>query len=171
MKKLITIFALSLVLCVVQLHAQELTTVILVRHAEKDMTASTPDPELSPEGVSRSQALMHALGEMDIDAIYSTPYKRTQNTVRGVAQAHGVEIFGYDPFDREAFFSILDAHKGETLLFSGHSNTVPSMLNWLTGSESWSPFEEDQYDDLFMVVIGEGNPKVFHLQYGAPDVR
>lgn len=65
--------------------SQATTTVIFVRHAEK---AAMPenDPGLSPAGEQRVAELTRQLVDADviagIDAIYATPYKRTEETVR-----------------------------------------------------------------------------------------
>ncbi len=151
------------------LRAQEFTTIILVRHAEKDMSASTNNPDLSPEGMKRQAALTHTLMEMDLDAIYSTPYIRTRRTVEALAAAKGLEIGEYDPFDDEKLHEILHQNQGKTILFSGHSNTVPSMLNMLTQSTQYSPLEDSAYDDLYMVVFYGTESTVLHLQYGETD--
>jgi 2,3-bisphosphoglycerate-dependent phosphoglycerate mutase len=151
------------------LRAQEFTTIILVRHAEKDMTASTNDPDLSPAGMQRQADLTHTLMEMDLDAIYSTPYVRTRRTVEGLAFGKNLEILEYDPFDDEELHKILHENQGGTILFSGHSNTVPSMLNMLTQSTRYSALPENAYDDLYIVMLYGTESRVLHLQYGEPD--
>jgi len=163
--------SLLLLLCLLAgtIQAQDFTTIILVRHAEKDMSASTNDPGLSAAGKERSEALAHALAEMDIDAIFSTPYVRTRTTVSLLSEQKALAIKEYDPFDKEALHTILHDHKGKTLLFSGHSNTVPAMLNTLTQTNDYQILDDQAYDDLFMVIFHDDKPKVIHLQYGAPD--
>ncbi|MCA6073705.1 phosphoglycerate mutase family protein [Fulvivirga sedimenti] len=149
--------------------AQDFTTVILVRHAEKDMTASTNNPDLSPEGKARQQALSHALENVDIDVLYSTPYLRTRNTIQGIASARNLEILEYSPFDEAAIKEIIESNQGKTILFSGHSNTVPAMLNMLTGTTNYEPFTDADYDNLFFVIMHGGVVQVLPLKYGADD--
>jgi 2,3-bisphosphoglycerate-dependent phosphoglycerate mutase len=51
----------------------------------------------------------------------------------------------------------------------GHSNTVPLLLNILTGTDDFSNLPETQYDNLFIVSVFEkGRSKVVHLKYGKP---
>ena len=71
----------------IQLHAQnDVTTFILVRHAEKS-TDDPRDPSLSEEGIKRAEALKTMLSQADIAALYSSPYKRTKGTVQPIAEA------------------------------------------------------------------------------------
>jgi len=80
--KRILVFILFLVVSGV--YAQQITTVILVRHAEKSSDGSK-DPELTDAGNARAIALAKLLKEVKVDAIYSTGFKRTQNTVAPLA--------------------------------------------------------------------------------------
>src|SRR5438034_11317250 len=72
--------------------SRPVTTVILVRHAEKNIEPSNPDPDLSPAGRARAQELVHVLGEEGVNAIYATQYRRTQDTVRPLAAKHGLSV-------------------------------------------------------------------------------
>ena len=54
------------------------TTVVLVRHAEKELTGD--DPGLTAQGSERADALAHVVGEMDVAAVYATQYARTRAT-------------------------------------------------------------------------------------------
>lgn len=70
------------------------TTLILVRHAEKVKDGSN-DPILTPEGKVRANELMYILKHVELSAIYSTPYKRTQQTVLPTAN----ELAGRKDYD------------------------------------------------------------------------
>src|SRR4051812_14644882 len=50
------------------------TTIIIVRHAEKELTGT--DPILSSAGIIRADELKRVLGSIPVHAIYSTPYNR-----------------------------------------------------------------------------------------------
>ena len=54
--------------------AQSKKTIILVRHAEKDVsdTADKNDPELSPEGRQRAERLLEKIKKYKPGAVYST---------------------------------------------------------------------------------------------------
>ncbi len=55
-------------------------TVILLRHAEKDISenADTANPDLSAEGKLRAQKLIQIINKYHPDAIYSTNFIRTR---------------------------------------------------------------------------------------------
>src|SRR3989454_12480696 len=66
------------------------TTVILIRHAEKVIDPNNADPDLSPAGQTRAQELVRMFGDAGINAIYATQYKRTQQTVKPLADKLGL---------------------------------------------------------------------------------
>ena len=72
--------------------ARPVTTIILVRHAEKKIEPSNQDPDLSPEGFERAQEIARVFGETGVNAIYATQYKRTQQTVKPLAERTGVAV-------------------------------------------------------------------------------
>src|SRR5437870_13587997 len=67
-------------------------TVILIRHAEKIIDPNNPDVDLSPAGQTRAQELARMFGDAGINAIYATQYKRTQETVKPLADKLGLQI-------------------------------------------------------------------------------
>ena len=156
--------------------SQATTTIIFVRHAEK---AAFPadDPPLSPAGERRVAELTRQLVFADviqgIDAIYSTPYKRTQETVRPLADALNLPINNYDASDtEEVLTTILKRHKGKIILVAGHSNTVPVLIANLGASKRVLPIEENEYDNIFIISIPWfGKTKTIRLRYGEPYVN
>ena len=63
------------------------TTVYIVRHAEKDTLSKTDDPELSAEGRARAQALSQLLAKRHPAALFTTDTKRTRATLALLAAA------------------------------------------------------------------------------------
>jgi len=155
--------------------SQATTTMIFVRHAEK---ASQPadDPGLSEAGRRRVAELTRQLVDADVvagvDAIYSTPFKRTQETAQGVADALDLPIHSYSLDDNEAVLAtILKNHKGKIILVVGHSNTVPTLMADLGASKKVPPIHEDEYDNIYVVAIPWfGKTKTIRLRYGEPYV-
>ncbi len=151
--------------------SQATTTMIFVRHAEK---ASTPvgDPGLSLAGQARAAELARQLTDADvaagIDAVFSTPFRRTVETARPVADALGLEVTLYDPMDNEAVLArILREHKGEIILLVGHSNTMPTLIADLGASKNVPAIAEDEYDNIYLVSIPWfGKTKTIRLRYG-----
>src|SRR4030095_348250 len=56
------------------------TTVILVRHAEKKIEPNNPNPDLSPAGERRAKELVRVLENSGITAIIASQFVRTQQT-------------------------------------------------------------------------------------------
>ena len=163
MKYLVILFFLTLS---VVAGAQTITTVILVRHAEKG-TDDPKDPDLSEAGKQRAQHLAQVLKETKVDAIYSTPYKRTRNTVTPLAEAKGIAVLSYDPSKKLEIDEMLQKFAGGTIVIAGHSNTVPGLANYLTGKTEFQNFDDSDYDNLLVVTVVEKgkNTKVVWLTY------
>lgn len=140
------------------------TRVVLVRHAEK--TAESKDPGLTDEGYARAEALVHVLEPFSVSALYSTNYKRTKFTLKPLAEALNLEIQTYPPVDTEAFREMVKQHDGQTIVVSGHSNTVPMLVNALMGENAYAALPEWQYDNLYIVLVEDGKGEVVHLKYG-----
>lgn len=147
------------------LQAQESTTFILVRHAEK-VDDGTKDPVLSNAGKERVQRLANLLTETDITAIYSTPYKRTQGTVASIAKQKEIDIQEYDPFAASTLEKILEQERGGIILIAGHSNTTSHFVNILIGKDQLSQLDESEYDNIFIITLAEiGKANLVHLTY------
>jgi broad specificity phosphatase PhoE len=143
----------------------EMTTFILIRHAEK-ADDGTDDPPLNEVGQQRAKALTDHLSETDITAVYSTPYKRTRRTVDAIAKQKGLEIQEYDPSGPQILNDMLEANRGGTVILSGHSNTTPMLVNKLIGEERYQQFEDSDYDNLFLVIASEvGNGTVVKITF------
>ena len=159
---------LAIVLAIsVQAFAQsQITTFILVRHAEKGEDG-TKDPDISEEGKKRANRLAEMLSKTSITAIYSTAYKRTRNTVAPLAGAKGLEVLHYDPLKGEAIDKMLKDHAGQTVVISGHSNTIPWTANYLTGNNELKDFADNDYTNFLVVsVVKKGtNTNVTWLTY------
>ena len=105
-----------------------------------------------------------------IDAIYSTPYKRTVDTVQPVADMLDLDINLYDPDDNEAVLAkILKEHKGKIILVVGHSNTLPSLIADLGACKLVPPIADFEYDNIYLVSIPWfGKTKTIRMRYGVP---
>ena len=144
---------------------QQITTVILVRHAEK-ATDGTKDPDLTEAGKVRAIALVKLLNEVKIDAIYSTTFKRTQNTVAQLAMDKGITIESYNAMKGEAIDEIIKKFPGGTVVICGHSNTTPWTANYLLGKEQYKDFDDSDYDNVLLLnVVQKGNAKATWLTY------
>jgi broad specificity phosphatase PhoE len=159
---------LALLIGTSALYAQTVTTFVLVRHAEKASDGSK-DPELAPEGVARAQALQQMLRLATVKAVYSTPYKRTQNTVAPLAAEKNLTIQFYQSIKAEQVDQMLKDYAGGTVVICGHSNTIPALANLLTGTDAYKDWKDGDYDNLLVIsVVERGKATVTWLTYGAP---
>ena len=153
--------------------SQATTTVIFVRHAEK-AAAPADDPGLSPAGQRRVAELRRQLVDADVvagvDAVYATPFRRTEETARPIAEALDLPVHSYDAADTEAIMEyIVKAHKGKIILVVGHSNTLPALIGNMGASKKVPPIAEDEYDNIYIVSIPWfGKTKTIRLRYGQP---
>jgi broad specificity phosphatase PhoE len=145
------------------------TTVILVRHGEKNIEPNNPDPNLSPAGQMRAQELVRVLGGSSINAIYATNFKRTQQTINPISTQLGLAPSIIDAKGtNELVNRIVTANRGQTVLIAGHSNTVPAIITALGGG-SMSDIPDNEYDNLYVVTIYKfGKARVVKLKYGSP---
>ena len=132
--------------------AGELTTFILIRHAEKG-NDGTEDPDLTEQGISRAEKLSAMLRNTPIAAIYATSYKRTRNTVAPLAKVHDTKVHPYEAFKPDVIEEMLERHRGGTVLISGHSNTTPWTANLLTGSETYRDYNESEYGIILIITV------------------
>lgn len=154
MRSVFLICILSFNTFIVLAQTNSITTFILVRHAEKNADG-TKDPDLKPEGVDRAARLATMLNETRIDAIYSTDFKRTKNTVFPIAKAKGLTVNTYESLKEEEIDKMIRKYAGGTILVSGHSNTIPWMVNKLIGKEEYGDFADDDYGNLFIISVVE----------------
>lgn len=166
MKKLlfVALFSICYLNCMSQNSTQS-TTFILVRHAEKG-TDDPRNPSLNEDGKLRAEKLLSMLSSAEIKAIYSSPYKRTKETVAPLASQLGIEIQEYNPSKNSFADDALKNYQGKTVLVSGHSNTVPGLANYLLGEKRFEQLDESEYGKIFIVTVTEiGKASVIVLNY------
>ena len=144
---------------------EEKTTIILVRHAEK--RKDSKDPDLTMEGKMRAEKLSNILKTLELDHVFSSPYKRTIQTSEPTALAKQLDIENYDPRDMDNFGNtLLEKYSGKKILVVGHSNTTPKLLNYLLGETVVKSIPETDYDNLFVVsLFPNKEPKAILLKF------
>lgn len=147
-----------------KLGKEEVTTFILVRHAEKMMGFS---PALTEDGAARAERLSFMLERVDLDAVYSTQTKRTQSTAAPTAAFHKLEVKDYEAQYLKGFARDLKIlHRGETVLIVGHSNTTPALAGYLTETNEFPRFNELDYTNYYVVTIPRiGKPRVLKMRF------
>ena len=146
-----------------------ITTVYIVRHAEKDTVNQADDPELSALGRARAQALNQTLAKHQPAALFTTDTKRTRATLAPLAAALKLEPQTYDPKrGRDLADRILKEFAGKSVVVVGHSNTVLSLIDDFGGIPPVDEIQEHEYDYLFTVRVAPGmQPTVETRGYGA----
>jgi phosphohistidine phosphatase SixA len=149
--------------------SQPITTVILVRHAEKNIEPDNPNPALSPAGQERAQTLVHMLAGSGITDIYATQYIRTQSTVAPLADRLGLKVNQIESRNvAELVSQIKTSNVGGVVFAAGHNNSVPAIIEGLGGG-TFPIIPESEYDNMFIVTVQRfRKTRVLKLKYGNP---
>ena len=134
--------------------------IFLVRHAEKADVSK--DPDLSPAGRARAEALAVTLKSAGIRQIFVTEFKRTQQTAKPMAKAGGIEVKAIPANDLPVLVSLLQKAEHPVLVV-GHSNTVPEIIKAL-GISGQITLKDSDYDNLF-VVTPRAKRELIRLHY------
>jgi broad specificity phosphatase PhoE len=141
------------------------TTVIVIRHAEKDLSGGT-DPNLTAEGEARAALLARLFGSAGthggIDAIYVSPTVRSRATAAPLAAAlHLSPVVAPADDAKELARRALHEHAGGRVLIVGHTNTVPTIVAELSGDRAIPNIAETEYGTMYIVTV----PRFGHANY------
>jgi broad specificity phosphatase PhoE len=146
------------------------TTIYLVRHAEKDTVGS--DPALSAVGEVRALALRQQLVKRRPDVLFTTDTKRTRSTLAPLAAATKLEPLVYNPRETTALAQRLrQEFMGKTVVVVGHSNTLLPLIESLGGTPPVEKIADNEFDFLFTVRIVEGALPTVAVQGYGPERR
>jgi 2,3-bisphosphoglycerate-dependent phosphoglycerate mutase len=142
-------------------------TIILVRHAEKDMSDSeNPNPQLTADGKLRAERFAKLVKKYKPMRVYSTNYTRTIDTATPIAKRRKLEIQMYDPSKlKDLAALILAAKKSRRFVIVGHNNTTPALANLLVGESKYKPLTETEYDKIFIIRIKKGKVRAKVIEY------
>ncbi len=166
---LFAVLGAVIVFGILSVFSRPITTVILIRHAEKIIDPNNPDVDLSPAGQARAQEIVRMFGDAGINAIYATQYKRTQQSVKPLADKLGLPINQVNSKNTAELISqIKSQHAGQIIFIAGHNSTVPEIIAALGGPQ-YPVIPETEYDNLYVVTVYRtGKAKVVKMRYGAP---
>jgi len=125
------------------------TTIYIVRHGEK--VADTDSTDLSPAGKQRALALADTLARRGIDAVFSTPYRRTRQTAQPLADRLNLPVINYPT--TAAIVSRVGEMRNKTALVVGHSNSILDIAKGMGTNPMKQRIESDDYDNLLVVRI------------------
>ena len=174
MKRVLQVFIFLLALATVSCNRIQPgpTVVLIVRHAEKASDAE--DSPLTDAGTERAHALVSVAENAGVSAIYTTQFRRNHDTAKPLSERAGIAVTAMpvdlqNPGDygKRLAKEILEKHAGQTILIVGHSNTVPLIIDALTGREG--SVKAAEYHDLFIVTIPPSGPSsLIKAEYGLP---
>lgn len=166
---LIVLFLIFTLPAGVQAVSESPTTLILIRHAEKAIVpAENKNPDLSVAGQARAQELARMFGDSGIAAIYATQYKRTQQTVKPLADKLGLPVTQIEANQTAELVKRIHAQNaGQVIFIAGHNNTVPEIIAAM-GGPKLSIIPETEYDNLYILTVYRDGPaKLIKMKYGS----
>ena len=147
-----------LALCLIGSAAAQNKTIILVRHAEKDAsaTADKNDPVLTSEGKERAKRLADVIKKYKPGAIYSTDLKRTRDTAAPMAARRKLQVQTYDPRKPADLVDTIIKSKTKRFLVVGHSNTIPGLANLIGKKELFKNLDDAEHGAIWIIRIKDG---------------
>lgn len=163
------IFSLA-VLALWVLFTANSTTVIVIRHAEKDMASAT-DPGLSAAGEARAALLARMFGEPTgagrLDAIYVSATLRSRSTAAPLAGRLGIVPIvaaADDPIGVAR--RVLGENSGKRVMVIGHANTVPGIVAAMSGRSDIPSIDEQDFATMYIVTVPRiGRANLVRLTY------
>jgi len=145
------------------------TTIIVVRHAEKQ--AGGADPPLAPAGEARAALLARMFGDAaapgHINAIYVTDTTRNRMTAAPLAASLGLAPTVISTTDIGGLARrILREHEGGRVLVVGHADTIPALVASLAGTKNLPPIAAEEYGTMYIVTVPRvGRADFLRLNY------
>ena len=138
--------------------------VILVRHAERadggpgagtGMSGAPADPLLSAAGKARADKLATMLAESGVKAIYTSEFRRTQDTGKPLAAKLGFTVTPVASSNVNDLVKKIKAeHPKDVVLIVGHSNTIPEAIKAFGGPGV--KIADDEYSAIYVLSPATG---------------
>lgn len=129
---------------------QKNQTFYLVRHAEKDTTDQSENPQLIKEGYERAEKLKEILDTVDFELVLSTKYDRNMNTVKPIIDSKNYELEIYEWYEWHQDIDNL-MQKNGNFLICGHGDNLLPMIERLGGEKPMEKLGHNEYENLFKV--------------------
>jgi broad specificity phosphatase PhoE len=146
-----------LILIISACHSEQkpIQYIYLVRHAEKDLSDTTNNPPLTPEGEARAEKLMKEMESLQLDQIFSTTYDRNWQTVEPTAEAHEISITPYSRYNWQGMVdSVLNQSKKNTLI-CGHGDNLYQLITAFGAPKPTEKLGKHEYDNLYEIRVYE----------------
>ena len=148
--------------------------VILVRHAEKDLSVAV-EPPLTAAGTARALRLAELFGSSsppgNLTAILSSPALRCRLTLAPLATKLSVTAVivpaAGDPEAAPALARrLLHDYRGGRVLLVAHADTIPALVAALSGQTRIPRIADDEYGSIYVVTVPRlGAANLLHLHY------
>jgi len=158
------------------------TRVFIVRHAEKDTSVTCADKTslcvpLTAAGTARAAELARLLKDQRLTKIFSTEYKRTQDTARPSDRSPSILQSVPAREHVNAIAAEIAKAPGSYLIVT-HSDGVLLLLRKLLGNEQMAisagampnmatVIDDPDYDNLFLVTLDASTKSCKHFFFGA----
>lgn len=145
------------------------TTIVLVRHAEKQL-GTIEDPPLTQEGDERAQHLARLFGESatvgKVQAIYATATRRAQATAAPLAARLGLTVVTANEAPAALARRVRRENHGGVALIVGHSNTIPAIAAALSARPDMPSMSEEDFGTIYIVSVPDlGRASILRLAY------
>jgi phosphohistidine phosphatase SixA len=146
------------------------TTVIVIRHAEKESATAT-DPPLSAAGQARAELLARMFGETQgpgrLDGIYVSATVRSQSTAAPLAARLGITpVVAPTDDSKRLAHRVLHDYNGKRVMVVGHVNTVPDIVAALSERSDIPKMDEKDFGVMYIVTVPRiGHANVLRLSY------
>ena len=143
--------------------SRSVSTIILIRHAERDNFF-----KITKQGRKRAEALLAAVKDLEITAIYSPDLDRNLDTVRPLADHLKIEITLTPRINKSTIDKIINEvtikHAGEVVLLVGNGSGNLRSLHHRLGGQGDGP---DQYGEMFIYTFTDSDRvNVVKSRYG-----
>jgi broad specificity phosphatase PhoE len=135
--------------------------IVLVRHAEREATGTNPG--LTAAGRARARLLADMLGDAGVEAIFTSRFRRTQETAAPLAADLQITPIELDDDIDAAEQQVRAA--GQVVLVVGHSDTVPAVIGALDGPVV--SIDDGEFNRMFVLHVGPGASQLLSMKYGA----
>jgi len=136
------------------------TTIFVLRHAEASAEEGK-DPSLSLAGQLRAERLRQVFGEtgeLGLDGILVSQYQRSQETARPLATALGIPVIVEADADPATVARrALADFRGKRVMIIGHGNTVPGIVEALSGHRV-PPMDETDFATVYVIARPRFSP-------------
>lgn len=147
------------------------TTVIVLRHAEKDLTSPEVDERvpLTQPGRDRALILAQVLERAGVTAIYVTHKLRTQQTAEHLALGSGITPTQINSADTDTLIDEVRSgrNRGGVIVVINHSENIPDIVSRLGGGAV--TVGGNEFDNLFVLTVHRrSGARLVKATYGAP---